>query len=149
MKKFLAVLGAVFLVLLFAAAVFIGCGAYAGGKLDASSKAYVDESVPAIVSGWSKEELIKRASSQLREKASDDQITQLFNTLSNRLGAFQSYDGAKGDSNMSFTSKNGCLVTASYVAKATFQHGKADIQIRLIQSGGAWKILNFHVEMTL
>lgn len=147
MKSILSFLGVIFLILVLSAAAFFGYCAYTGGKLDASSKAYVDESVPAIISTWSKEELIKRASPQLRQKSSDEQITQLFNTLSNRLGAFRSYDGTKGDSNVSFTTQNGRVVTASYLAKATFQYGKAEIQIKLIQSQDSWEILGFHVEM--
>lgn len=147
MKKVLTILGAVFLILILIVAAGIGYVAYTGNQLDASSKAYVDESVPAIVSVWSKDELVKRASPQLRQKASDVQIDQLFNDLSTKLGAFQSYDGAKGQSNMSFTAKEGEATTAAYVANATFQNGKAEIQIKLIRDNDSWQILGFHVEM--
>ena len=147
MKKILTILGVVFIVLIFIVAAAIGYVAYTGNKLDASSKAYVDESVPAIVSTWSKDELIKRANSQLRQVTSDVQVGLLFNSLSNKLGTFQSYDGAKGQSNMSFTSKDGQTTTASYVANATFQNGKAEIQIKLIRDNDSWQILGFHVDL--
>jgi hypothetical protein len=147
MKKVLIILGAIFLVLILVVVAVIGYAAYTGNKLDASSRAYVDESVPAIISTWSKDELIKRASPQLRQKTSDDQIDQLFTTLSSKLGTFQSYDGAKGQSNMSFTSQDGQVTTASYVAGATFQNGKAEIQIKLIRDNDSWQILGFHVEL--
>jgi hypothetical protein len=148
MKKFLMVLGAVFLVLIVLVGGLVGYAIFTGTQLDASSKAYVDESVPAIATDWSKDELVKRASPQLREQASDVQIEQLFGTLANKLGAFKSYDGAKGDSNINFTTTAGKIITASYIAKATYQYGKAEIQIKLIQHAGAWQILGFHVDLS-
>ncbi len=144
MKKLFTILGVVFLAILVVAAGFVGYAAYTGSKFDASSKAYVDDNIPKIVSTWSKDELLKRASPELRKVASDDDIDRLFTKL-NELGSLQKYEGAKGDSNISFTSQNGKVVTAAYTAKATFQNGSAEIQIRLIQHDGAWSILNFHV----
>jgi hypothetical protein len=148
MKKFLMVLGTVFLVLIVLGAGVVGYAIYMGTQLDASSKAYVDESVPAIATDWSKDELVKRASPQLRKQASDVQIEQLCSTLANKLGTFKSYDGAKGDSSINFTSADGKVITASYIAKATYEYGKAEIQIKLIQEAGSWKILGFHVDIS-
>jgi hypothetical protein len=144
MKTALSIVGIVFLVLLVIGAGFIGFVAYEGYKYDASSKAYVDESVPAIVANWSKDELIKRESPQLREAVSDDELAALFSKFS-VLGSMQSYDGAKGDANMNVTPAAGVQITAAYIAEATFQNGKAEIKINLIQVGGAWLILGFHV----
>ena len=149
MRDILIILGIIFLVIVGALATFIGYAAYAGGKLDASSKAYVDETVPVILTNWSKDELIKRASPLLRAKASDEEIAKLFATLSGKLGAFKSYEGAKGDSNVTWTTQDGKLTTAAYVANATFQNGKAEIRIKLIQNNGVWQYLGFHVEMGL
>jgi hypothetical protein len=144
MKTALSIVGIVFLVLLVLVGGFIGFVAYEGYKYDASSKAYVDESVPAIVTNWSKDELIKRESPQLRKAVSDDELTALFSKLS-VLGSMQSYDDAKGGAKMNLTPSSGFQVTAYYVAEATFQNGKAEIKINLIQVDGAWLILGFHV----
>jgi hypothetical protein len=147
MKNFFAALGIIFLILIVVGGAGFGYFAYTGNKLDASAKAYVDQSVPAIVTAWSKEELIKRASPLLMEKTTEDQINQLFSSLNNRLGAFQSYDGCKGQSYRFFTSKTGVSTTATYVATGTFANGKAEIQLGLVRSGDEWKILGFHVEL--
>ena len=147
MKTALSIIGIVFLVILFVLAFCIGFIVYEGNGLDASSKAYVDESVPAIVADWSKDELIKRESPQLHKAASDDDLTALFSKLNGALGPMQTYDGAKGDANMNVTPGSGFQVTASYVAEATFQNGKAEINIKLIQIDGAWKVLGFHVTL--
>ena len=138
------ILGAVFLILITVGGGFVGYFFYAGAQLDASSKAYVDASVPPIISTWSEDELVKRASPQLRKATSAGQLNHLFSDLA-KLGTFQSYDGAKGEANMSFTSNNGKMITASYLANATFQYGKIDIRINLIQNNGEWMILGFHV----
>lgn len=146
MKTIFSVLGIIFLVLAVAVAVVVGIAGYLGSKRDSSSKLYVDGNIPPIVSTWSKDELIARASPELLRTTSKDQISQLFDTLSVKLGAFQSYDGAKGQSNMSFTTQ-GEVTTASYISEATFKNGKAKIQIKLILHEDSWQILGFHVEL--
>jgi hypothetical protein len=146
MKTVFITLGVIFLILIVLVAGFVGYAAYVGTKLDASSKAYVDASVPAIISTWSKDELKKRASPQLLKSASDEQIDDLFTRLAAQLGSFQSYDGSKGDSNVSYTTQDGKVISASYTANATFQNGKIDIQVKLIQINSDWFLLGFHVE---
>jgi hypothetical protein len=65
--------------------------------------------------------------------------------LAGQLGSFQTYDGSTGDSNVSYTTKNGKVITASYTSTATFQNGKIDIQVKLIQINGDWMLLGFNV----
>ena len=139
------ILGVVFLILIIAVGGLVGYCAYIGSKLDSSSKAYVDASVPSIISTWSRNEFIKRVSPQFRKTTSDEQVGELFARLAEQLGSFQSYDGSKGDSNVFYTTQDGKVITASYTATATFQNGKIDIQIKLIQINEEWLILGFHV----
>jgi len=145
MKRFFVVLGVVFAVLLVVMGVFIGFAAYKGSKLDASSKAYVDANVPPIVSTWSEAELLKRASPELLKVVSAEELSLLFKKLS-QLGSLVKYEEAKGNSNIVFTSAEGKVITANYVAKATFDKGSATIQIRLIEKNGQWKLLRFYVD---
>ena len=144
MKKALAIFGGIVLVLLLALGSVVLYFARIGSSLDASSKAYVDSIVPVIASGWSVEELEKRSSPQFLKVAKHDQIVILFSKLS-QLGALKHYDGAKGDSNISFTTKEGKVVSAKYLAHATFENGDADIRIALIQIESQWQILSFFV----
>jgi hypothetical protein len=148
MKKAFQVLGVLFVVLLLALGIFIGVAAHNGSKLDASSKEYVDANVPPIVNAWSTTELLKRASPELRKVASPSQLTQLFAKLS-LLGSLTKYEGAKGDSFVSFTPKEGKVITANYEAAATFEKGPATIKIGLIQESGQWMILKFYVDSPL
>ena len=148
MKTALSIVGIVFLVILFVLGCFIGFVVYEGNKFDASSKAYVDESVPAIVTSWSKDELAKRESSQFRKATSDDEMIALFKRFS-ELGPLQSYGGSKGDAHMNVTSATGLQVTGTYIAQASFQNGKAEIKVNLIQVEGAWQIYGFRVDSPL
>jgi hypothetical protein len=145
MKTALSIIGIVFLVLLLVLGGLIGFGIYAGNRLDVSSKAYVDESVPAIVTHWSQDELSRRESPQFRRTTSDSELTVLFNRFA-QLGGLRSYDGSRGDANLNFMPGTGLQITAAYIAQATFQNGKAELRVNLIQIDGNWRILGFRIE---
>jgi hypothetical protein len=150
MKKFLSILGGVFLLIVVIAVVFIGIGAYQGNKLDKSSKAYVEANVRPILSTWSKDELVKRASPKLLEIINQhpDQLDLLFKKLS-KLGSLQSLGEPKGESLIAFTNSSGKVITAAYTETAKFDNGNADINIRLIQVDGQWQLLLFNVNSPL
>ena len=119
---------------------------FTGRQLDISSKAYVDQSVPSIIRTWSKDELLVRASKELSETLTDQQWDSFFSQIS-RLGKLQKYEGSQGQSLIELTPDHGKVVTATYTASATFEHGRANIMIRLIQRNGRWLIMNFHVNV--
>lgn len=146
MKKFLSIVGGIFLLLILIVAGFIGYAAYQGKNLDASSKAYVEDNVPPIISTWSKDELLKRASPQLLKIINEkpEQLDQFFQKLS-KLGALQNFGDVKGESNVSYTIPDGKVTTASYIATAKYKNGEAHISIRLIQLFDQWRILSFYV----
>ena len=118
MKTCLSIFGAFFLLLIIGVAGFVGYMAYTGSALDASSKAYVDESVPAIVKTWSRNEFLKRASPQVRKSIPDERVGELFIKFQ-QLGAFKSYDGCKGETNIN-VDQNGRLVTRELQSECNF-----------------------------
>jgi hypothetical protein len=146
MKKLFQVLGGIFLAIILIVAVMVGMGIYQGTRLDASSKAYVEENVKPVVSTWSKDELIKRASPQLVEILGKhpDQIDRVFAKLS-KLGALKSLSEPKGQSLVSVMVGSGKMVSATYIESAEFENGHADINIRLVQVDGQWRFLGFFV----
>ncbi|WP_283745359.1 hypothetical protein [Sideroxydans sp. CL21] len=150
MKKFLSIVGGIFLLSILVVGGFIGYAAYQGKDLDASSKAYIEANVPPIISSWSKDELLKRSSPQLLKIVNEkpEQLDQLFLMLS-KLGALRSFGDVKGDSNVSYTTQHGKAVTASYSATAKYENGEAQISIRLIQLAGQWQFLYFYVNSPL
>jgi hypothetical protein len=147
LKRFLSIIGGLFLVLLLLAAGLFGYAAYQGRGLDASSKAYAEENIPAIVSTWSKDELLKRSSPQLQKIIDEkpEQLDQLFQKLS-KLGSMESFGEVKGASNVIYMTQGGKVTTATYVATAKFTNGEGRISVRLIQTpAGQWQFLLFNV----
>lgn len=147
MKKLLMGLGVLFLVLVVLAGLYVGYAMITGSHLDQTSKAYVDESVPAIVGTWSKEELLKRAAPEMLKAIPEDQMDRVLAKLS-QLGKMTHYDGSKGDATIVITGR-GMIVTAAYHATATFEKGTGNITIRLVQHDGQWQIAYFHVDSPL
>ena len=146
MNKSLVIGGVLFLVLLALIGSVVGYFVYNGSGLDASSRAYVDENIPLIVSSWSKEELLKRSSPKLIEvvNKNPDQLDQLFKKLST-LGAMTHYEGSKGQAYFFVNYPQGKSISAKYTANAKFEHGEAEIQVQMVQDADQWQIINFHV----
>jgi hypothetical protein len=144
MRRVLYVLGSLFLAIIAIGALAIGYAACNGQALDAESKAYVDAAIPAITSNWSEAELMNRATPELRASTSPEEVDQLFQTFS-RVGHLVVYKGSSGQSLMSYVAGTGKTISASYVAKASFQNGDATIRIGLLKRSGQWLISNFNV----
>jgi hypothetical protein len=144
-KKFLYVLGGVTLVTFGVIVLGAVLLVHNGNALDAESRDFVDSAVPAIAGNWSREELLGRATPELRAVAKPNDLTNLFNSF-NRLGTFAAYDGATGQATMSYFGNAGGVVSATYVAKARFQYGTAVFRIALLKRDGHWMINNFYVD---
>jgi len=145
MRRFLYILGALTLIVVVLAGTGLAVFLYKGHALDAESKAFVDTALPAIAATWSKQQLLDRATPELRESLKPDQLNALFDALS-RLGPLVEYEGATGEATMSYMIGSGSTVSASYVAKARFQNGSATFRILLMRRDGHWMIHNFHVD---
>ncbi len=138
MKTFLMLLGAVFALILILVVLIV----VRGTALEREGKAYADASVISIVSNWNEQALLDRASPAfMQKKISKAQIDSLFAQL-RPLGRLSRYNGAKGMN----VSSTGSTTTATYVANADFEHGRAQISISLIKQNGSWRILGFFVQ---
>ena len=148
MRRFLYILGTLTLAIIVAAGIGLGVFFYKGHALDAESKAFVDRAVPAITATWSEQQLLDRATPELRASVKPEELKALFDRLS-QLGPLIEYEGATGEATMSYIAGiagSGGTVSASYVAKARFQNGTATFRIVLMQRDGHWLIHNFHVD---
>jgi hypothetical protein len=147
MRRFLYILGALTLVIIVAACIGLGVFFYKGRALDADSKAFVDHAVPAITATWNEQQLLDRATPELRTSVKPEELKALFDHLS-QLGPLVEYEGATGEATMSYMVGSSSTVSASYVAKARFQNGTATFRIVLMKRDGRWQIHNFHVDST-
>jgi hypothetical protein len=143
-KRFLFFLGLITFLFLILFGAGMAYGLYLSDSLSPSAKEYADESVRAIITTWSKDDLVKRRSPELQATTNKGQLNQVFTEFKN-LGNLQNYTEAEGNVNASFNIKEGLIITATYFASASFQHGKAEITIQLIRHHNVWQILGFHL----
>lgn len=146
MKKFLIVLGSIFLALIVLGGIGIAFTAIRGTALDKESKAYADSAIRSIVTNWSEEELLDRASPEFKTAVTTDQLDRFFLAYYNTLGGLQKCEPAQGQATMSLTSQTGRMTTGQYTAKATFEKGAATIKLTLIKHGGEWQVQGFYVD---
>ncbi len=144
MKKFLIVLGSIFLGIIVIVAASIAFVAVRGTRLDKESKAYADVATPAVVTTWSEKALLDRASPEFKKAVTIDQLDRLFRWIST-LGTPQKIEPAEGHALMSATTQYGKRITADYDIKATFEKGEANIHLTLIKHGDNWQIMGFRV----
>ncbi len=112
--------------------------------LNKESKAFVDASLPAIISDWDVTEIQKRASPEFNGSVDYDDLQQLFDAL-REFGELQEYHGATGEAKTSFSIESGIMLTAFYDARADFEEGTVDIQVSLVRREGRWQILGFNI----
>ena len=145
MKKFFAVLGIIFLVIIVLGAIGIGFIAVRGNALDKESKTYADAAIPAVVSGWSKQELLDRASPQFKQAVTQQKLDQMFRWFTS-LGRLQKCEPAQGQAGITVTPQTGKVISGQYTAKAKFEKGDATIKLVLIKHGNQWQIASFYVD---
>jgi len=148
MNRIIILIGVALVLILLIAAVPSWYSFYMGSTLNPSSKTYVDESLLAITRNWSQKELIDRASPQMCESTTTGELNFIFAKCT-LLGPVVHYGGATGNVNINISLTNGQVITAHYVAKATFVHGSAEFDISLIRIDGEWKILELHVNSSI
>ncbi len=145
MKKILIILGAIFLILIIVAGIAIGIVAVKGSALDKQSKAYVDSTVPLIVSNWDEQALLSRVSPEFMAATDKQELDKLY-AMFRKLGKLRDYEGSKGQSYMSMSTQNGKSVTAVYKCKSMLEAGPADIKVTLVQHDDKWEIAGFNVD---
>jgi hypothetical protein len=144
-RKFLYVLGALTLIGILASGVGLGVFFYKGHALDAESKSFVDNAVPAIAATWSKQQFLDRAAPELQARVKPEELNALFERFL-QLCPMVEYQGARGEATMSYMAGTGSTVSASYVAKARCQSGSATFRIGLLKRDGRWMIRDFHLD---
>lgn len=142
--KLLKAASIVFGVLLFAMAALVTFMRIQGGRLDASSKAYVDTVVPNVIRNWSSDILLSESSRAMRETVSNDELTTVFRQLS-ELGPLVAYKGSEGEARVFIRLFEGRKVAAAYVATAEMAHGQVTIDVTLVREEDTWHVSGFFV----
>src|SRR3954463_8353820 len=132
MKKFLAILGTVFLLII----VFLVANAVIlfsrGRNLDKECSAYADAALKAIATDWNEKALLDRASPELKKAGSIEQLDANFRRLGS-LGHLQRADPMKGQAGIFSDTRNGERIQGRYTANAQFEKAEAEITFYLIK----------------
>ena len=145
MKKFLAALGLIFVIIVVLGGIGLWYIASRGNALDKESKAYADAAIPAIVANWNEQVLLDRSTVEFSEAARKQHLDQGFRWFGS-LGRLQKYEPAQGHATMSAnTLMTDTKVTAQYTAKGSFEKGQATITVDLVKHGDQWWISRFGV----
>jgi hypothetical protein len=143
-RKFLHILGVLALIAILPSGVALGVFFYKGRALDAESKAFIDDAIPAIATAWSKQQFLDRAAPELRARVKPEELNAIFDRFS-QLCPLVEYQGASGRATMSYMSGIGSTVSAAYIAKARCQNGSATFRIGLLKRDGRWMIRDFYI----
>ena len=143
MKKLFTILGVIFAVVIgiivIAAAIFIPRTL----KLDREATAYIQDAVPKIVTNWSSQELVDRATPELMDAVkSRDELDRLF-VMFRQLGSFKHLDKPEGTVVSSAFTGTGTTTVVNYSAHAVFEKGPATIKFELRRVNDTWQINGF------
>jgi hypothetical protein len=144
MRRFLLTLGVACTIVILLVGGLVGVVAYRGSALDKEGNAYVDQAVVDVSKNWDSRELLRRASPEYLSRTSPEQLAALFQNFE-KLGHLVHYDGALGQTTMSFFSRDSGL-RAHYEANATFENGRARFRIDLSKHDERWMIDGFFVD---
>jgi hypothetical protein len=147
MRKVLYVVGALAFAAILAGGAGVGMLMQKAWALSQDGRAYVDNVFPAIATAQGQQQLLDRATPELRQTAEPAALSKFFEIFQ-RLGHVVEYQGATGQAEMSYHTGTGSLISGKYVAKARFEHGDATIEITLQQRDGHWLIQAIHVDTT-
>jgi len=147
MKKALIILGGIIGIGVVCVAVYFAhFFIFVQPELNQESKAWVDSTIPKILTNWNVNEMVNDSSPELMQTTSESDVSKLFSTLSSKLGAFKKYDGSTGEAGVDINNGRE-MTTAQYVAEADFTEGTANVTIEGIKENGVWKILYFYVSI--
>jgi hypothetical protein len=144
-KKALVVLGVVFLVILVLAAIVMAWGYAVLWGSEGEAKAYVDRTIPSLVTRWDTKALVAESAPELLKVAPPEKLQPIFETFAERLGPLKQYNGATRERYFVNLNPWNRFVTFNYVVDAAFEKGPAKIRIGVIRRGGQWKITDFFV----
>ena len=145
MKTFLAIIGALALVIIIGIVALGVAGTQRIKPLLKEAHAYVDESVPAIATEWKGDELYGRAATELRELLEGGALDQIMQAGAFQLGAMISAEPATCELARYEYTEQGEFATASCRVDADFEKATAEILVNILKREGQWRIFGFFI----
>ena len=144
MKTFLAIIGTLTLFLVAAIAAFIFTGIRKVGPLLEAAHSFADDTITAVGTDWDVDELLSRASPEMRSVATTAQFKEVTDLGKRSVGALVSATPAQCTlTQYTYTTAEGEVGQANCTATATHERGGVSYQLNLIYRDDAWKLLLF------
>ena len=148
MRTYSTGLGILSLALFLVAGVAVISIAAKHNGLDAEGRQFVQAAIPAIFSEWNEQELLRRASAELRAAVREAQLYRLFGGMSGKFGKLKHCGPMRGKANIA-VEPEGLVISGEYVAATMFASGEAEIGLSLVKRQGEWRITSFRLDSAL
>lgn len=143
MRKFLSVLGGLFLALLLGMGGMIGYGVMDVSKLNAQSKTYVEANLPGFFAHATADQLVSFMAPADRAKVKADELVSYYAFVNEKLGDFKSCDSVEGGA-FEMVNPNGKTVTAQYLVHCYFDKASIKANVTLRKTGDSWSLVGVH-----
>lgn len=144
MRTFLAIIGALALLLVGVIAVLIFIGARNTGPILKTAHEYTDDTIKAVGAEWDVNELLARASPEMRNAGTRAQFKEVTDLGKRSVGSLTSAQPAECTlTNYTYSTGQGELAQASCTTTAAHERGTVSYRLNLIYRDGNWKILLF------
>ena len=140
MKKFLMVIGALFIFII----LFFIYLSYGNSEYEKSSKRFVEDVTPVLLSNFNKKTLKKYSCKELEKVIDENNSTEKLFKMFEKLGKYESFNNSKGIVYTSFGSK-GKVIKANYSVFCNFSKGKVVAKYRIVNRDSKWKICAFNI----
>ncbi len=118
-------------------------------QLEKSSEDFIRQSLPVVLTAWSVDELMTRASEEYVRDTDKARLGAMFDGASSRLGPFALYTDVTRMAPLDIgSSRRHRPATVDYVAAAVFEKGDARIAIRLTKwADDYWRVAALRVDV--
>lgn len=144
MKKFIKIFLSVIVSLIIIIGLFIGYMFITGGELDDSSKSFVDNSIPKILSTWDYKTFCDFSHPALIKKLNNKDFDKFSSIIRKNFGKYVKYNSSSGEATLIKTNLQN-ITKANYVSNVEFEKGSTDVSTELIYDKDKWHITKINI----
>ena len=135
MKKFLVIMGGIFLVLIIAVGFIFAGSIYRLNKYDAESKVYIENIIPPLLSNFTTDTFLLLVSDEDKPEFDRHGTEKLTEYVNANFGSYKSHEDLKGGGS---TINLGGPAIEKYVAKVNYEKGSAYVQFIVMRENHRW-----------
>lgn len=144
MRSFLTILGGAALLVII---LFIGIAIFMGvqlGPANEEAQSYARETILAVASSWSTEELYARADEELQANLKQGEVETLMGQGARAVGDLESLGDITCSTNVTTSTGAGKVISARCTAQGAHERGAVDYTVGVIRKNGQWGLNSFH-----